>query len=65
MSDEAARGSPPAGRAVPVTRHVTRTGRGSLTGGLVVAEDWDSDEVNDAVANDFDLADPGQNDDRP
>jgi hypothetical protein len=65
MSDEAALRFTTSGRAVPVTRHVTRTGRGSLTGGLVVAEDWDSDEVNDAVANDFDLVDPGQNDDRP
>jgi hypothetical protein len=36
--------------AVPI-----RTGRGSLRGKLVMADDWDSDEVNSAIARDFGL----------
>jgi hypothetical protein len=32
---------------------VNRRGRGSLRGTLVMTEDWDSDEVNDAIAADF------------
>lgn len=43
----------PVAKVVPLTRRVHRTGRGSLRGKLVVAEDWDSDEVNDAIARDF------------
>jgi hypothetical protein len=31
----------------------TPTGRGSLRGQLAMAPDWDSDEVNDAIAHDF------------
>ncbi len=29
---------------------------GSLRGKLVIADDWDSDEVNEAIAGDFGLA---------
>jgi prevent-host-death family protein len=43
----------PVAKVVPLTRRVDRTGRGSLRGQLVIAPDWDSDEVNDAIARDF------------
>jgi hypothetical protein len=32
-----------------------RTGRGSLRGELVIAEDWDSSEVNEEIAHEFGL----------
>jgi hypothetical protein len=38
---------------VPLTRRTDRVGRGSLRGKLVAADDWDSDEVNEAIARDF------------
>lgn len=43
----------PVAKVVPLTGRVDRKGRGSLRGKLVVAADWDSDEVNDAIASDF------------
>jgi len=43
----------PVAKVIPLTREVNRQGRGSLRGKLVVAEDWDSDEVNEAIARDF------------
>jgi prevent-host-death family protein len=43
----------PVAKVIPLTRGVDRRGRGSLRGKLVVAEDWDSDEVNEAIARDF------------
>jgi prevent-host-death family protein len=43
----------PVAKVVPLTRRTSRTGRGSLRGRLVVAEDWDSAEVNRAVAREF------------
>jgi prevent-host-death family protein len=46
----------PVAKVVPLTRRVDRTGRGSLRGRLAVAADWDSDEVNDAIARDFGMA---------
>lgn len=45
----------PVAKLVPLTRAVRRTGRGSLRGRLVVTDDWDSPEVNDAIARDFGL----------
>lgn len=39
---------------VPLTARVTRTARGSLRGGLVVAGDWDSPTTNRAITGDFD-----------
>jgi prevent-host-death family protein len=45
----------PVAKLVPLTQKVHRTGRGSLRGKLVMAEDWDSPEVNDAIARDFGL----------
>ena len=47
------RAGTPVAKVVPLTRRVDRAGRGSLRGRLVVAPDWDSDEVNDAIARDF------------
>ena len=34
-----------------------RTGYGSLAGQLVMSDDWDSDEVNEAIARDFGMTD--------
>jgi len=45
----------PVAKVVPLTRAVNRTGRGSLRGQLVMAPDWDSDQVNEAIAADFGL----------
>jgi prevent-host-death family protein len=43
----------PVAKVVPLTRRINRNGRGSLRGTLVAADDWDSDEVNEAIARDF------------
>jgi prevent-host-death family protein len=43
----------PVAKVIPLTRRVNRRGRGSLRGKLVLAEDWDSGEVNEAIARDF------------
>lgn len=47
------RAGTPVAKVVPLTHRVDRRGRGSLRGQLVMAPDWDSDEVNDAIARDF------------
>ena len=47
------RAGTPVAKVVPLTRTVHRTGRGSLRGQLVMARDWDSREVSDAIADDF------------
>ncbi len=47
------RAGTPVAKVVPLTRTVHRSGRGSLRGKLVVSHDWDSREVNDAIADDF------------
>jgi antitoxin (DNA-binding transcriptional repressor) of toxin-antitoxin stability system len=44
------RAGTPVARVVPPERRAKRGGRGSLRGALVMAADWDSDEVNDAIA---------------
>jgi prevent-host-death family protein len=49
------RAGKPVAKLVPLTRKVHRSGRGSLRGRLVMSEDWDSREVNDAIARDFGL----------
>jgi len=49
------RAGTPVAKVVPLVRTVNRLGRGSLHGRLVIADDWDSDEVNDAIAGDFGL----------
>jgi prevent-host-death family protein len=47
------RAGTPVAKVVPLTRAVHRAGRGSLRGRLVMAPDWDSAEVNEAIAADF------------
>ena len=46
----------PVAKVVPLTRRTSRAGRGSLRGRLIVADDWDSTEVNEAIAGDFGVA---------
>ena len=50
------RAGTPVAKVIPLNRRVDRVGRGSLTGQLVMAEDWDSPEVNESIARDFGLA---------
>jgi prevent-host-death family protein len=50
------RAGTPVAKVVPLVRAVNRTGRGSLRGRLAIADDWDSDQVNDAIANDFGMS---------
>jgi prevent-host-death family protein len=45
----------PVAKVIPLTTRADRAGRGSLRGNLVIAGDWDSNEVNDAIARDFGL----------
>jgi prevent-host-death family protein len=45
----------PVAKVVPLVRATSRVGRGSLRGKLVLADDWDSPEVNEAIARDFDM----------
>ncbi len=47
------RAGTPVAKVVPLVRTVNRTGRGSLRGSLVIADDWDSDRVNEIIAGDF------------
>jgi prevent-host-death family protein len=46
----------PVAKVIPLNRRVDRAGRGSLSGQLTMAEDWDSPEVNESIARDFGLA---------
>ncbi|MDI6105327.1 type II toxin-antitoxin system prevent-host-death family antitoxin [Actinoplanes sp. NEAU-A12] len=50
------RAGTPVAKVIPLNHRVNRTGRGTLAGQLVVADDWDSPAVNDAIAQDFGLA---------
>jgi prevent-host-death family protein len=50
------RAGTPVAKVVPLGRSILRTGRGSLRWQLTFARDWDSDEVNDAIADDFGIA---------
>jgi prevent-host-death family protein len=43
----------PVAKVIPLAGKVQRSGRGSLRGKLVLAEDWDSDAVNESIADDF------------
>jgi prevent-host-death family protein len=43
----------PVAKVIPLPRTPRRGGRGSLRGKLVLADDWDSPEVNEAIADDF------------
>jgi prevent-host-death family protein len=49
------RAGTPVAKVIPLNRKVDRVGRGSLAGQLVMAEDWDSPEVNESIARDFGL----------
>jgi prevent-host-death family protein len=49
------RAGTPVAKVIPLDRRVDRRGRGSLRGTLVMSEDWDSAEVNEAIASDFGL----------
>jgi hypothetical protein len=40
-------------KVVPLSHRAGRTGRGSLRGTPVTSENWDSDAVNQAIADDF------------
>jgi prevent-host-death family protein len=47
------RAGTPVAKVVPLAHRVNRTGRGSLAGELVLADDWDSPAVNEAIAQSF------------
>lgn len=47
------RAGTPVAKVVPIAPRARRTGRGSLVGQLVLSPDWDSSEVNEAIARDF------------
>ncbi|HEY7177348.1 MAG TPA: type II toxin-antitoxin system prevent-host-death family antitoxin, partial [Micromonosporaceae bacterium] len=45
------RAGTPVAKVVPLRRTVARAARGSLTGALVLADDWDSSELNESIAD--------------
>lgn len=47
------RAGTPVAKVIPFARRVVRSRRGSLAGKLVLADDWDSREVNESIARDF------------
>lgn len=47
----------PLAKIIPLRRPFKRSGRGSLKGQIVAADDWDSDEVNEEIARDFNEGD--------
>jgi prevent-host-death family protein len=47
------RAGTPVAKVVSLHPRAKRTGRGSLAGRLVLSDDWDSPETNDAIARDF------------
>lgn len=47
------RAGTPVAKVVPLTGAVRRRGRGMLRGRLYLSADWDSDEVNESIADDF------------
>jgi prevent-host-death family protein len=50
------RSGTPVAKVIPLSRTVDRPGRGSLAGQLAMTDDWDSPDVNDAIARDLGLA---------
>ncbi|MFF5291341.1 type II toxin-antitoxin system Phd/YefM family antitoxin [Paractinoplanes globisporus] len=50
------RSGKPVAKVIPLNSRVDRAGRGSLAGQLTMADDWDSPDVNEAIARDFGLA---------
>lgn len=49
------RAGTPVAKVVPLQRQARRSGRGSLRGELVLAEDWDSKRLNEEIGRDFGL----------
>jgi len=47
------RAGTPVAKVIPLNPGAKRTGRGSLAGRLLLSDDWDAPEVNDAIARDF------------
>ena len=47
------RAGKPVAKVIPLTARVHRKGRGSLRGRIRFADDWDSADVNAAIAADF------------
>lgn len=47
------RSGKPVAKVVPLPTTVDRTGRGSLRGKLIMEDDWDSPETNEAIAADL------------
>jgi prevent-host-death family protein len=47
------RAGTPIAKVIPLNARTNRTSRGCLRGRLVMADDWDSDDVNQAIADDF------------
>lgn len=50
------RAGSPVAKVIPIAGQVKRSGRGSLRENLVLAPDWDSDAVNDAIAGEFGMS---------
>ena len=46
----------PVAKVVRLDSSVRRSRRGSLRGRIVLADDWDSAETNEAIARDFGIA---------
>lgn len=49
------RAGTPVAKVIPLNRRVSRSGRGSLAGKLLIVDDWDSRETNEGIAADFGL----------
>ena len=47
------RAGTPVAKLVPIAPRARRTRRGSLAGRLELSADWDSPQVNEAIARDF------------
>lgn len=47
------RAGTPVAKVIPLNPRAKRVRRGSLSGRLVLGDDWDAPEVNDAIARDF------------
>ncbi|HVK20496.1 MAG TPA: type II toxin-antitoxin system Phd/YefM family antitoxin [Actinokineospora sp.] len=47
------RAGTPVAKVIPLPRTTGRSSYGILKGRITIADDWDSDAVNDAIAGDF------------
>lgn len=47
------RAGTPVAKVIPLHRPTRRSGRGSMKERLLLADDWDSPEVNERIADDF------------